>query len=170
MATGGPSASALPGHDMCIRRPVQLNTKPYSIILLCLCVLSPGTALAADRAAVCSIHMDVTDPHQEVTAEAGASVRFGDIGCAVAWRELQCARDTEHFDSTARVSDFLSAESVPMTQAYYVVSEADVSSPVGYGIAAFARLADAEVFAVPCATEPIGFQELVRRHWPYRER
>lgn len=154
---------------MYIRRPDYLNAKSYAMVLLCLCVLSPGAAHGGQRV-VCSIHMDVPDPHQEVTAEAGASVRFGDIGCAVAWRELQCARDTERFDTTARVSDFLSAEPVPMTEAYYVVSEADVSSPVGYGIAAFARLADAEAFAVPCATEPIDFRELVRRHWPYRER
>jgi hypothetical protein len=68
---------------------------------------------------------------------------FDDIGCALLWRDGECAMRTSAFDSNARVYDYGSREPVIIEQAFFV-HDAGLQTPMGYDIAAFKKKEDAE--------------------------
>jgi len=90
--------------------------------------------------------MDITDPRFGVTAEVGVEVSFSDIGCAVVWRNLQCAMDQMEFDSSSMVQDYNTGAAIPMEKALFAVG-CGLETPMGYQIAAFKLREDADAFA-----------------------
>jgi hypothetical protein len=71
---------------------------------------------------------------------------FDDIGCAVAWRNGECAMRQSLFDSTSVTRDYATGEDVAMETAYFIVG-AGVKTPRGYDIVAFREKEQAERFA-----------------------
>jgi len=61
---------------------------------------------------------------------------FDDIGCAVVWRNGECAIRQTTFDSNAFTFDYLSGEQVALENAFFVV-ETGVKTPMSYDIIAF---------------------------------
>lgn len=94
----------------------------------------------------CNMRLDPAARIFSVTIAEGieASV-FDDIGCALLWREGECAMRTDAFDNNARVYDYGSQEPVIIGQAFFV-HEAGLKTPMGYDIAAFKKKEDAEKF------------------------
>jgi len=93
----------------------------------------------------CSQSMEITDVRFSARADIGVEVLFDDIGCAVIWRNLQCALDQHTFDSKATVRDFNDLSSVLMSEAVYVINK-NLRSPIGFGIAAFRNMNSAKAF------------------------
>lgn len=74
------------------------------------------------------------------------SQAFDDIGCAVVSRNGECATRQSIFDSNAVVRDYITGEEIPAEKAYFVL-KTGISTPAGYGIAAFKNKAEAEKFS-----------------------
>lgn len=92
----------------------------------------------------CSMHLDAADKKFSVTiAEGIEASAFDDIGCALLWRDGECAMRMSAFDSNARVYDYGNAEPVVIEQAYFVHG-AGLKTPMGYDIAAFKKKEDAK--------------------------
>jgi copper chaperone NosL len=89
--------------------------------------------------------MEIKDIRFSATSTVGAPVRFSDIGCAVIWRSLQCARDQMKFDAVAMVRDYRTGEEAPMEEAFFVINSG-LETPMGYGVAAFREREEAESF------------------------
>lgn len=68
---------------------------------------------------------------------------FDDIGCAITWRNGECANRQSNFDSNALTFDFGTGEQVAMEKAFYAVG-AGVRTPMGFDIVAFKEKAAAE--------------------------
>lgn len=85
----------------------------------------------------CSQSMEVTDARFSGRAVIGVEVVFDDIGCAVIWRNLQCALDQASFDQKATVRDFNDLSILIMSESYYVMDSQRLKTPIGFGIAAF---------------------------------
>ncbi len=92
----------------------------------------------------CNMHLDPAHNRFSVTVAEGieASV-FDDIGCALLWRDGECAMRTSAFDSNARVYDFETGEATVIEQAFFVHA-GGLRTPMGYDIAAFKKREDAE--------------------------
>lgn len=71
------------------------------------------------------------------------SSSFDDIGCAIAWRNGECATRQSNFDSHALTHDYVTGEQIAMEKSFYAVG-AGVKTPKGYDIAAFREKAAAE--------------------------
>lgn len=93
----------------------------------------------------CNMRVDAADKKFAVTVAEGieASI-FDDIGCALEWRESECAMRTSAFDSNAYVHDFRSGEPVLIERSFFV-SASGIATPMGYDIAAFKNKEDAEI-------------------------
>lgn len=61
---------------------------------------------------------------------------FDDIGCAVVWRNGECASRQSTFDSNAFTFDYLTGEQIALENAFFAV-ETGVKTPMGYDIVAF---------------------------------
>lgn len=72
-------------------------------------------------------------------------VMFDDIGCALLWRDQQCATMQDSFDSNAITYDYYTTEVVNMRDAFFVI-DSGVNTPMGYGILAFKSKDKAERF------------------------
>jgi copper chaperone NosL len=70
---------------------------------------------------------------------------FDDAGCAVIWRNKECASRQSTFDSNAYTFDYETGGQVPVDKAFFV-AEAGVWTPMGYEIIAFKEKAKAEAF------------------------
>ena len=68
---------------------------------------------------------------------------FDDVGCALVWKNGECAMRQDAFDNNAVVYDYRTEEAVPIQSAFFVV-EAGIKTPMGYGIVAFKIRAQAE--------------------------
>ncbi len=95
----------------------------------------------------CNMRIDAAQKRFSVTVAEGieASV-FDDIGCALLWRDGECAMRTSAFDSNARVYDFETGEAIVIEQAFFVHG-GGLKTPMGYDIAAFKKREDAERLA-----------------------
>jgi len=93
----------------------------------------------------CSQSMEITDVRFSARAEIGIEVLFDDIGCAVIWRNLQCALDQATFDREATVRDFNNLSTILMSRATYVLNK-DLKTPIGFGLAAFRDKESAKAF------------------------
>lgn len=71
---------------------------------------------------------------------------FDDLGCAIIWRNGECATRQMAFDYHAVAHDYLSGEEILMEKAAFVV-DADIKTPMGYGIIAFRDKEQALKFA-----------------------
>lgn len=92
----------------------------------------------------CNMHLVAADKKFSVTiAEGIEASAFDDIGCALLWREGECAMRTSAFDSNARVYDYETGEPVVIEQAYFVHG-AGLKTPMGYDLAAFKKKEHAE--------------------------
>lgn len=115
--------------------------------------LMPASYLSAQTVAdveetefrTCSQSMEITDVRFSARASIGVEVQFDDIGCAIIWRNLQCALDQATFDSKAKARDFNNLSSILMSKAYYVL-DGKLQSPIGFGLAAFRDLKSAKAF------------------------
>jgi copper chaperone NosL len=113
--------------------------------------ISPG-ANAAEKAKPtvckqCNMNIEEANRKSAVYVMQGIEASgFDDIGCAVAWRNGECAMRQSAFDENAVAHDYLSEETVPVEKAFYVVSS-DIKTPMGYGIAAFKNKEQAVKFA-----------------------
>lgn len=85
----------------------------------------------------CSQEMEITDIQFSSRASMGLELAFDDIGCAVIWRNIQGALDQTVFDAKATVRDFNNLSTVIMSEAFYVLDKKKLSTPLGFGIAAF---------------------------------
>lgn len=72
---------------------------------------------------------------------------FDDIGCALVWRNSECAMRQVAFDENALVHDHDSGKTVSIEKAAYVV-DAGIDTPKGYGITAFMTKEAAERFVI----------------------
>jgi hypothetical protein len=61
---------------------------------------------------------------------------FDDVGCALVWKNGECAMRQDAFDNNAVVYDYRTEEAVPIQSAFFVV-EAGIKTPMGHGIVAF---------------------------------
>lgn len=95
----------------------------------------------------CNMRLDPADKKFAVTVAEGieASV-FDDIGCALLWRDGECAMRTSAFDSNAKVYDYHTEEPVAIEQAFFV-HNAGLKTPMGYDIVPFKKKEDAEKLA-----------------------
>jgi nitrous oxide reductase accessory protein NosL len=73
------------------------------------------------------------------------SSSFDDIGCALQWRNAECAMRQSLFDENARAYDYGTGEEFPMEKLFYAVGTG-IKTPKGYGVVAFKEKADAEKF------------------------
>jgi copper chaperone NosL len=103
------------------------------------------SAVAFSQVTQCKQDMEITEPRFGVEAEVGVKVSFSDIGCAVVWRNLQCAMDQMEFDASAQAHDYETGEVFDMSIGHYVV-DVDIETPLGYKIAAFRHKEDAQAF------------------------
>lgn len=127
----------------------KLISKAAAIALV-LAATSYGIALAEEAQAPaasgeikCSQSMEITDPKFGSTADVGVPVKFSDLGCAFVFRKTACAMEQMNFDNSATAQDYYTGEQVKMESAAFVM-DAKISTPLGYGIAAFKDKASAE--------------------------
>lgn len=86
---------------------------------------------------------------------------FNDLGCAVLWRDGECAMRQEAFDDNGYVYDYKTASPVPAASAFYVTG-AGIKTPRGYGILAFKDKGQAETFiAEQEKGEVLSFDEFI---------
>ncbi len=90
---------------------------------------------------------------------------YDDVGCALKWREKQCSSGQGTFDSDAKVYDFNTLAAIPISEATFVQSPA-ITSPMGYGLAAFASPAAADAFlAQKGSGKKLTYQEVLQLNW-----
>lgn len=88
-------------------------------------------------------------------------VMFDDIGCALLWRDQQCATMQDSFDSNAITHDYYTSEMVNVSDALYVI-DSGVKTPMGYGILSFKTKENAERFVRESKKgRVISYQELL---------
>lgn len=73
------------------------------------------------------------------------SSAFDDIGCAIAFRNKECATRQSTFDSNAFTYDYGTGEQIAMEKAFFVAG-AGAWTPMGYDIVAFKDKEKAEKF------------------------
>lgn len=134
-----------------------MNRKMLYLILAALMLFSATPALAEME---CTQSMEITDVRYGVNAEVGVDVSFSDIGCAVIWRNLQCAMDQMEFDASSLAHDYNTQEEIEMKNAHYAL-EAGIETPMGYGIAAFKNREDAEKFVAEKGGKVLSYNELL---------
>jgi len=127
--------------------------KRFLIILFSLSLLS--TLVQAEETKkgaiprICALcNMTITDEGIKFSVSDTKSlqkVAFDDIGCALLWRDQQCATMQDSFDSNAIVHDYYTSETVGISDAVYVI-DSGVKTPMGYGILAFKSKDGAERF------------------------
>lgn len=118
-----------------------------------LLALPASPALAAAEAArqapscsVCNMAIDESARRFSVIdTKSNDKVAFDDIGCALLWRQEQCASKELSFNSNAAVFDYYSGEPVAIEDAVFVV-DSGAKTPMGYGIIAFKDKQSAERF------------------------
>lgn len=94
----------------------------------------------------CAMLLDPALKKFSVTvAEGMERSSFDDIGCALLWRDAECAMRTSAFDNNARVYDFHTEEAVPIEKAFFAV-HTGTRTPMGYDIAAFKNKDEAARF------------------------
>jgi hypothetical protein len=71
---------------------------------------------------------------------------FYDIGCAVKFRDKECASRQDAIDNNALVHDYLSGEQVKARDAFFAVGTG-IRTPLGHGVVAFKEKTAAEQFA-----------------------
>ena len=129
-----------------------LKSLSFCIALAVLVALPSGVSHALknetseyEEFRTCSQSMEITDVRFSSQANMGIEAIFDDIGCAIIWRNLQCALDQTTFDSKATARDFKTLSSVLMSKAFYVKNK-KLQTPIGFGIAAFRNINDAKAF------------------------
>jgi nitrous oxide reductase accessory protein NosL len=129
-------------------------------------VLLPVMAPAAEKAAPtwcnkCNKNISEANTKYSVTLTEGIEpMAFDDIGCAMLWREGECAMRMSAFDSYAQVHDCLTGESVGIENAFFAYGP-EIKTPKGYGIAAFRTREQAAAFAAQSGkAKVLTFQEL----------
>ncbi len=92
-------------------------------------------------------------------------VIYDDIGCALKWREKQCSSGQGTFDAGAKVYDFNTLAEIEISKATFVQSPA-VTSPMGFGLVAFANAADADTFLTKKGGgKKLTYQEVLLLNW-----
>ena len=85
----------------------------------------------------CNMNFDNAGKKFSVVVPKGIEFsEFDDIGCALLWKNGECAMRQDAFDNNALVYDYRTEESVPIQSAFFVV-EAGLKTPMGHGIVAF---------------------------------
>jgi len=124
------------------------NKKAFLISLIFLACTTP---LHAEESPAASCEKRLFKEVKTVTAFSithrpqSKKILFDDIGCGLKWREKQCSSGQGSFDSAALVYDFNTLEEITVNKATFVQSPA-ISSPMGFGLAAFADPAAADKF------------------------
>lgn len=91
----------------------------------------------------CNMKLDPANKKFSVTVSEGIEAAvYDDIGCALIWRDNECAMRMSAFDSNARVYDYNTGDPVVIEQAFFA-HNAGVRTPMGYDIVAFKNKEDA---------------------------
>lgn len=107
---------------------------------------APAEKPAPTECRVCNGKIDVKNRRFSVLIMKGIEASaFDDIGCAIKWRNSECAMRQAAFDENAVVYDHDSEEAIPIEKAVYVIG-ADIKTPHGYGIVVFKDREQAERF------------------------
>jgi hypothetical protein len=123
-----------------------------SRLLVALSLLLPLAAAAAaeELKPTCgSVGIDqVPEKYRKSSVVIPAGIEpssFFDIGCAVKFRDNECASRQLAMDQNAEVFDYLSGEKIKAQEAFFVTGT-DVQTPLGHGVVAFKEKAAAEKF------------------------
>jgi len=159
---------------MPLKKGPEMSAKQKSLIVsitlaAMLMALPYGDLRAEDKGSdsneefrTCSQSMEITDVRFSARADIGVEVLFDDIGCAVIWRNLQCALDQNTFDAKATVRDFNDLSFVLMSEAVYVMNK-NLHTPIGFGIAAFRNMSNAKAFKREKGSGKImSYKEIIR--------
>ena len=85
---------------------------------------------------------------------------FYDIGCAVKFRDNECASRQLALDQNAEVFDYLSGEKIKAQDAFFAAGT-DVQTPLGHGVVAFKEKVGAEKFAAEHKGKVLKWYEIV---------
>lgn len=107
------------------------------------CAVFSMSAFAEEKK--CSKLANPADERFAVRAADGKSFVFEDIGCAVRHRAKLCASDQIIFDTDATVTDYSTGKKIKMDKAVFAV-DSGITSPLGFGIAAFETNESADAF------------------------
>lgn len=127
--------------------------------------ISLAQEVKKEVAPICAIcNMRISDENIRFSVSDTKSlqkVMFDDIGCALLWRDQQCATMQDSFDSNAIAYDYYTAETVNMSDAFYVI-DSGVKTPMRYGILSFKTKEGAERFVRESKKgKVISYQELL---------
>jgi len=139
--------------------------------LIALAFLACTTTLRAEEAPSASCEKRLFKEVKTVTAFSlthrpqSKKILFDDIGCGFKWRDKQCSSGQGNFDSAALVYDFNTLEEITIDKATFVQSES-ISSPMGFGLAAFADPAAADKFiAEKGSGKKLTYEEVLLLDW-----
>ncbi|MFS0725989.1 nitrous oxide reductase accessory protein NosL [Paenibacillus sp. 1P07SE] len=96
---------------------------------------------ATDRCAICNMAIKDDEFATQIITKDGQSLKFDDIGCMHKWK-------TEYGTETVGaefVRDYTNSKWLKYEDAYYVY-DADIQTPMAYGIVSFEGEAEAEAF------------------------
>lgn len=99
--------------------------------------------------AVCTMKIEEKARNFSVVMPKTSSMEasdFDDVGCAVVYRNKECASRQSTFDSNAYAHDYESGAQIPLEKAFFVV-KSGVQTPMGYAIIAFKSKEQAGKFA-----------------------
>lgn len=145
--------------------PLNAKTALSALLVAALLATAP-VASGADpekgEFRTCSREMKITDVRFSSRADMGLTVVFDDIGCAVIWRNMQCAMDQTLFDDKATARDFDDLSTIRMSEAYYVLDD-NLMTPIKFGIAAFRNIKAARKYMVDNGSgKLLGYRDLIK--------
>ncbi len=110
-------------------------------------VVEAAEKKAPTKCEVCGMKIAAANQKLSVlVTEVLPPMAFDGIGCAIIWRDGECAMRQEAFDDNARAHDHESGTSIAMAKAAYVRG-AGIKTPMGHDVLAFASKDKAEAFA-----------------------
>ncbi len=141
------------------------------IILLCINATVWGAEKTLPTSCKqCNMHIATEKRNFSVFITEGIETSaWDDIGCAMAWRDNECAMRMSAFDSNARVFDYLTGESLIIEKAFFAHGSG-VKTPMGYDVIAFAKKEDALVFVKKAGQgRVITYNDLMSMKWKANE-
>lgn len=131
-----------------------MRTKTFlaGVVLPFVLIWTAGIVETAEKKAptqceVCGMKITAANKSFSVmVTEVLSPMAFDDIGCAIKWRDGECAMRQEAFDDNARAHDYETGASIAMAKAVYVRG-AGVKTPMGHDVLAFASKDRAKRFA-----------------------
>lgn len=141
------------------------------VLLLLLILMCASGALAAAKEAPttckkCNMKIPAENRKFSVTCTEGMeSSAWDDIGCALSWRDGECAMRMSAFDNNALVYDYHTLEPIKIEQAFFVKG-GGVKTLMGHDVVAFTKKEDADAFVKKQEQgKRLTYQELSELQW-----